>query len=105
MRDMGKIQGRRGILYAGAWLGYGFHEDGFTSGLRAVAQHIKGVRLPFEIASAADRPERVVFAARVFDLLEWSGARHVLGKILSSILELMGGLVMVNYVRHGKGSR
>ncbi|KIP06226.1 hypothetical protein PHLGIDRAFT_73035 [Phlebiopsis gigantea 11061_1 CR5-6] len=29
------IQNIRGISYAGAWTKYGFHEDGFTSGLRA----------------------------------------------------------------------
>ncbi len=31
------IQGRRRVHWAGAWTRYGFHEDGFTSGLRAVA--------------------------------------------------------------------
>lgn len=30
-----EIQGVRGLRYAGAWTGYGSHEDGFTSGLRA----------------------------------------------------------------------
>jgi predicted NAD/FAD-binding protein len=69
MREMGKIQDRRGILHAGARLWYGFHEDGFTSSLRAVADHIDGVRLPFEIASA-DQAVQAVFAARMFDLLE-----------------------------------
>jgi uncharacterized protein len=31
-----QIQGRGGIAWAGAWCGYGFHEDGLVSALRAV---------------------------------------------------------------------
>jgi len=31
-------QGRGGLYWAGAWCGYGFHEDGLNSALRAVAQ-------------------------------------------------------------------
>ncbi len=32
--QMDDIQGRGGYWYAGAWLGWGFHEDGLKSGLR-----------------------------------------------------------------------
>lgn len=31
------IQGRGGLWFAGAWAGYGFHEDGLTAGLRVAA--------------------------------------------------------------------
>lgn len=44
------VQGRDGLFFAGAWLNYGFHEDGFSSGLR-VAEAL-GARLPFDIRSA-----------------------------------------------------
>ena len=33
-RQFSRVQGRDGVWYAGAWLGYGFHEDGLTAGLR-----------------------------------------------------------------------
>ena len=34
-RELPMIQGRRGLWFAGAWTGYGFHEDGLCSGLWA----------------------------------------------------------------------
>ncbi|MBL6749637.1 MAG: FAD-dependent oxidoreductase [Nevskia sp.] len=36
-RRLPQIQDRRGLWWAGAWTANGFHEDGFKSGLRAVA--------------------------------------------------------------------
>jgi predicted NAD/FAD-binding protein len=66
---MPQIQNTRGISYAGAWMGYGFHEDGFTSGLKA-AVNLGGVSLPFEILPADRRIVRV-WMADVFDVLEW----------------------------------
>lgn len=41
------IQNNRGISYVGAWTKYGFHEDGFSSGLKVAVDHL-GAELPFE---------------------------------------------------------
>ena len=32
-KEINKIQGKNGIWFAGAWLGNGFHEDGFESAI------------------------------------------------------------------------
>ncbi|KAJ2906923.1 FAD/NAD(P)-binding domain-containing protein [Zalerion maritima] len=40
------IQNKRGISYCGAWTKYGFHEDGFSSGLKVSQDHL-GARIPF----------------------------------------------------------
>lgn len=36
-RELDRLQNAGGLWWAGAWTGYGFHEDGLRSGLRAVA--------------------------------------------------------------------
>lgn len=46
-----RIQNKRGISYAGAWTKYGFHEDGFSSGLHVAEAHL-GARLPFEFVDS-----------------------------------------------------
>ena len=38
------------VSFVGAWTLYGFHEDGFTSGIRA-AERI-GAKIPFDIVDA-----------------------------------------------------
>lgn len=50
-RKLSRIQNTRGISYAGAWTGYGFHEDGFSSGLKVAADHL-GAKLPFEFVDS-----------------------------------------------------
>jgi predicted NAD/FAD-binding protein len=46
-----QIQNTRGISYAGAWTKYGFHEDGFSSGLKVAMDHL-GAELPFEFTDS-----------------------------------------------------
>ncbi|KAL8692662.1 MAG: hypothetical protein Q9218_002362 [Villophora microphyllina] len=45
------IQNTRGISYCGAWTKYGFHEDGFSSGLKVAMEHL-GAKLPFEFTDS-----------------------------------------------------
>ena len=66
-----KIQNTRGISYAGAWAKYGFHEDGFSSGVRVAMEHL-GAKIPFEFTdstfSRGRKPQlgRADYATRVF---------------------------------------
>lgn len=46
------IQNMRGISFAGAWTGFGHHEDGVTSGLVVTQEHL-GAKLPFEVKDSA----------------------------------------------------
>lgn len=48
---LSRIQNTRGISYAGAWTKYGFHEDGFSSGLKVALEHL-GAELPFEFVDS-----------------------------------------------------
>ncbi|KAI1354173.1 amine oxidase [Xylaria sp. FL0043] len=66
LEQLPKIQNKRGISYAGAWTGHGFHEDGFSSGLHVAISHL-GARLPFEFVDSTSSHGR----QPELDVLDW----------------------------------
>lgn len=48
--ELHRIQGKNGVWFAGAWTGYGFHEDGFSSGMRVGLQ--LGGSVPWKVQDA-----------------------------------------------------
>lgn len=60
--DIWTIQGANRAWFAGAWLGYGFHEDGLQAGL-AVAEMMSAWRRPWAFDYARERLARVAAPA------------------------------------------
>ncbi|KAL9054844.1 MAG: hypothetical protein Q9206_003381 [Seirophora lacunosa] len=93
-----RIQNTRGVSYCGAWTKYGFHEDGFSSGLKVAVEHL-GAELPFAfVDSTFSRGRRPV--------LGW--ADHVVRvvvlvvQILIFLSEIVVGRVGVGVLGVGK---
>jgi uncharacterized protein len=60
-KEIQALQGENRTRFAGAWLGYGFHEDGLASGL-AAAKGL-GARLPWEVSVSPVDPVSAARAA------------------------------------------
>jgi predicted NAD/FAD-binding protein len=76
-----EIQNTRGISYCGAWTKYGFHEDGFSSGLAVAVNHL-----------GADRPFKFVdstFSRGKKPVLKWKNYAAILVVQLIQLLIVM----------------
>jgi predicted NAD/FAD-binding protein len=83
------IQNTRGISYAGAWTKYGFHEDGFSSGLRVAVEHL-GATIPFEFKdSTCSRGEKPRLT--LVDYL----LRLLIALVQMFIIEILDGILNV----------
>ncbi|TDL22258.1 FAD/NAD(P)-binding domain-containing protein [Rickenella mellea] len=81
------IQNTRAISFAGAWTRYGFHEDGFTSGLRCASEHIPRVTPPFALEDP-DREPGGLWVGYIFDIIEAFGVRSFVGVLVSFVLRV-----------------
>lgn len=83
-----RIQNTRGISYCGAWTKYGFHEDGFSSGLKVAQDHL-GAQLPFKFTdSTFSRGKRPVLGISDLTLRVWIN----FVQILITMLEMLFGV-------------
>lgn len=60
-KQLPSIQGKRSVYFAGAWTGFGFHEDGLRSGLE-VAEMLGG-HIPWRHDALVDTPLPIAIAA------------------------------------------
>ncbi|KAF3037741.1 hypothetical protein E8E11_000754 [Didymella keratinophila] len=74
--ELHRIQGKNGVWYAGAWTGYGFHEDGFSSGMKVGLK--LGGSVPWEVKDAK-------FSRGVKPQLEWKD--HVV-RIVVTVVQI-----------------
>ncbi|KAA8565351.1 hypothetical protein EYC84_011065 [Monilinia fructicola] len=87
--QLSEIQNTRNISYCGAWTKYGFHEDGFSSGIKVAMDHL-GANLPFKFTdSTFSRGKRPVLGLSDLILRIW-----ILGVqwFVVNVLERMFGI-------------
>lgn len=92
------IQNTRNISYCGAWTKYGFHEDGFSSGLKVAMEHLDA-KLPFEFTdSTFSRGRRPQFGYAdylvrliVWYLLLWIRPTELVWAVLTRFFVLKRG--------------
>ncbi len=56
--DMHRLQGQGQCYFAGAWMGYGFHEDGLKAGLAAASRLLADAGRKVNIPTPANEPQR-----------------------------------------------
>ncbi|KAI0470088.1 FAD/NAD(P)-binding domain-containing protein [Xylariaceae sp. FL0804] len=81
-RQMNKINGADRISFAGAWMGFGFHEDGFAAGVHAARTIVNG----FEMTEPLD-----LFSAVGCQPLSWLG---VMQSIMTFCIAIVRGCYM-----------
>ncbi|TFK67937.1 FAD/NAD(P)-binding domain-containing protein [Pluteus cervinus] len=106
--QMFKIQNKRSISFAGAWLRYGFHEDGFSSGIQAALAlsesaaslgNDERIIPPFPIVIAYTDPTFTypqLLLYYFFRLFEVTRTRPLVGFMLRPFLVLLGVLTGAN---------
>lgn len=104
-KRLGEIQNTSGISYCGAWTKYGFHEDGFSSGLKVAIDHL-GARLPFEFKdstySRGQAPQlnlqdhavrtAIILIQRIVTLVEFLLALPPMAYVIHLFLALIHGI-------------
>ena len=84
-----RIQNTRGISYAGAWTKYGFHEDGFSSGLKVAVEHLEA-KLPFEfVDSTFSRGRRPVLGWMDHSVRAWIYMMRLIIFLVGRLLALV----------------
>jgi predicted NAD/FAD-binding protein len=81
------IQNKRGISYCGAWTKYGFHEDGFSSGLAVAMDHL-GAKLPFDFVDST-------FSRGRYPVLRW---QDHLARTVIQLIQLV--IVLISSILH-----